>query len=158
MDAPPIVRPMTADEIAAFRLREIAEYTAEMVDLGGMVLEAAEAKARASDEALFPGGERAPGHHFLIAMRGDLHVGELWFGPPSQPGTCDAWIYAISIAPELRGQGLGRWLMLAGEAHAREHGVTAMGLNVFGRNAAAISLYQSLGYTVTAQQMVKPLG
>ena len=75
MDAPPILRPMTTDEIAAFRLREIAEYTAEMVELGGMVLEAAAAKARASDEALFPGGQRAPGHHFLVAIRGEVRIG-----------------------------------------------------------------------------------
>ena len=33
-----------------------------------------------------------------------------------------------------------------------------LGLNVFGTNTPAIALYDSLGYTVTSQQMSKPLG
>lgn len=157
MDQAPLLRAMTLDEIAEFRIREMASYAAEMIELGGVDPEAAQTRARESDEALFPGGQPVAGHHFLVAMRGDNRIGEFWFGPPSQPGTCDAWIYGIEVAPAFRGQGLGRWLMLAGEAYARDHGVTRMGLNVFGGNAAAIHLYSALGYTVTSQQMAKPL-
>ena len=44
------------------------------------------------------------------------------------------------------------------EAEVRARGMTAIGLNVHGQNMIARSLYDSLGYAVTAQQMKKPLG
>lgn len=47
--------------------------------------------------------------------------------------------------------------MLAAEAYVRDHGVERLGLNVFGGNAAAIALYDDLGYAVDAQQMSKQL-
>ncbi len=40
---------------------------------------------------------------------------------------------------------------------ARELGATSIALNVFGHNTTAISLYDSLGYAVTAQQMKRDL-
>jgi ribosomal protein S18 acetylase RimI-like enzyme len=40
---------------------------------------------------------------------------------------------------------------------ARELGATTIALNVFGHNATAIRLYDSLGYAVTAQQMRRDL-
>ena len=40
---------------------------------------------------------------------------------------------------------------------ARERVASLLGLNVFGDNAGAIALYEALGYTVTAQQMILPL-
>ena len=40
---------------------------------------------------------------------------------------------------------------------ARGLGATTMSLNVFGHNTAAIRLYESLGYAVTAQQMKRDL-
>lgn len=36
-------------------------------------------------------------------------------------------------------------------------GVAELGLNVFGSNATARHLYESLGFQVTSQQMAKPL-
>ena len=40
---------------------------------------------------------------------------------------------------------------------ARSRGMTSLGLNVHGQNTVARSLYDSLGYDVTALQMKKPL-
>ena len=40
---------------------------------------------------------------------------------------------------------------------SRELGATTIALNVFGHNTAAIRLYDSLGYAVTAQQMKRDL-
>jgi ribosomal protein S18 acetylase RimI-like enzyme len=39
----------------------------------------------------------------------------------------------------------------------RERGATHLGLDVFGDNHGASALYDSLGFTVTAQQMALPL-
>ena len=56
-----------------------------------------------------------------------------------------------------RGNGYGRAIMLAGENECRRRGYARLDLNVFGTNRTAISLYESLGYTVSSQQMSKRL-
>ena len=48
--------------------------------------------------------------------------------------------------------------MRAAEQELARRGVTRMALNVFAANTAAIQLYESLGYRVTAQQMAKQIG
>ena len=48
--------------------------------------------------------------------------------------------------------------MLAVEDFASRHGRASIGLNVFGTNIEARSLYDSLGYTVVSTSMVKHLG
>ena len=45
--------------------------------------------------------------------------------------------------------------MLAAEEFARSRGAHKIGLNVFGHNPRAISLYQSLGYSTVAMRMRK---
>jgi len=50
------------------------------------------------------------------------------------------------VAQGHRRQGIGRALMEAGEAWAREVGVTKLELHVFPHNHAAIALYEQLGY------------
>jgi [ribosomal protein S18]-alanine N-acetyltransferase len=52
----------------------------------------------------------------------------------------------VSVAPERRGQGLGRALMEFAEEFARKHGCRAMGLEVRASNEAALRLYESLGF------------
>ena len=56
--------------------------------------------------------------------------------------------------PELSTRELA-WTAVMEALHdaARRLGATSMTLNVFGDNATAIRLYESSGYTVTAQQM-----
>jgi len=51
------------------------------------------------------------------------------------------------VAPAQRGRGLGRLLMLAAIAHARTmRGIRQVQLSVTANNAAAASLYASLGF------------
>ena len=47
--------------------------------------------------------------------------------------------------------------MTLAEEAARNHGATELGLNVFGHNAVARSLYESMGYQTTAVNMRKSL-
>jgi hypothetical protein len=47
--------------------------------------------------------------------------------------------------------------MRLAENEARARGMTSLGLNVHGQNMVARSLYESLGYEVTALQMKKPV-
>lgn len=56
-------------------------------------------------------------------------------------------VYVLGVAPQWRGTGLGRALVLAGLAHLRRAGLTQAMLYVDASNTTAIGLYESLGFT-----------
>jgi mycothiol synthase len=56
-------------------------------------------------------------------------------------------VYVVGVAPQWRGTGLGRALVLAGLAHLRRAGLPQAMLYVDASNTAAIRLYESLGFT-----------
>lgn len=62
------------------------------------------------------------------------------------PGTRLARIYSLAVSPQLRGLGIAKALLLAGEQAARDDGRLDLRLEVSTDNTAAIALYQSLGY------------
>ncbi len=114
-------------------------------------------RARVQLPTLLPQGHATPGMHlFVVVDDTGTDVGILWLG--RDPDRSNTWfVWDISIGEEFRGRGLGRATMLAAEQVARRAGGVAIGLNVFGSNAAARKLYESLGYGVISQQMVKDL-
>ncbi len=59
-----------------------------------------------------------------------------------------ARLYSLAVAPENRGQGLARQLMLSAESASAQQQRVAMRLEVRTDNSAAIALYQQLGYKV----------
>ena len=107
---------------------------------------------------------------FLMAWRGDTLVGFHWTKVhshghghhhvdevahthaderPGSPGHAHdpiGEVYVVGVAPDQRGQGLGRSLTLAGLHHLRHRGLSAALLYVDADNAAAISLYRALGF------------
>lgn len=62
------------------------------------------------------------------------------------PGTRLARIYSLAVSPALRGQGIAQALIMAGEQAARDDGRLYLRLEVNVDNAAAIKLYEKLGY------------
>ncbi len=60
-----------------------------------------------------------------------------------------ARLYSLSVAPFAQGRGVGRTLLQAGEARARDRGCTQMRLEVRQSNKNAIALYERLGYIAT---------
>lgn len=58
----------------------------------------------------------------------------------------DAEILTLAVAPAARGQGLGRGLLQAAIARARELGAETMFLEVGADNPAALALYAGLGF------------
>ena len=152
------LRPMTDDEFAEFVAESQAGFVEQMVEMAGADREAAVARADADYNTLLPQGAATPGHEFRLAAdeQGDV-VGHLWVGLKDGPGPVVAWVYDVEVDGTHRGRGHGRAIMEAAEDLAREMGASSLGLNVFGGNAVARALYESLGYVVTAQQMSKPL-
>jgi ribosomal-protein-alanine acetyltransferase len=62
------------------------------------------------------------------------------------PGTQLGRIYSLAVAPELRGRGIAKMLMNAGEQAAVDDGCLYLRLEVSVDNNAAIGLYESLGF------------
>ena len=61
-------------------------------------------------------------------------------------GSTVARLYSVAVAAEARGTGVGRRLMQDAARVARAHGADRLRLEVRADNAAAIGLYESLGY------------
>ncbi|MFC7532285.1 GNAT family N-acetyltransferase [Actinoplanes sp. GCM10030250] len=153
------VRAARQDEYDVWFEETAAEFAAEQVASGTWTEDEALEKAREGQRGWLPQGLATPGMLLLIGERDGTPVGRIWIGLTHPRGVPDcAFLYDIEVAAEHRGRGLGRALLRAGEAVAREHGAQALELNVFGSNATAIHLYETAGYRVTTQQMRKDLG
>lgn len=152
---PVMLRPMTAEEYAAYYDYSIRGFAEQMVELGGQQdAEAAWAESERQMLMLMPEGLGTEGQHLLVAESEGERVGMVWVG--ARQDRADLWwVWDLEIDEGFRGRGHGRAAMLAAEAYVKERGVDRLGLNVFGGNAAAIRLYDDLGYGVDAQQMSK---
>jgi ribosomal protein S18 acetylase RimI-like enzyme len=152
------LRPVTGDEFSAWLPRQVAGYAALIASSGAMPRAAALEKAQRETAAYFRDGLATRGQLVFRVMAGDTPVGWLWLGVPGpDPDPLMAWVFEVEIEPAYRGRGYGRAAMRLAEEQARARGMTSLGLNVHGQNAVARSLYESLGYEVTTQQMKKPV-
>jgi ribosomal protein S18 acetylase RimI-like enzyme len=66
-----------------------------------------------------------------------------------------AHLEVLALAAHAEGQGLGRALVDAAEATARDEGATSMTLHVFAVNHRARALYARLGYTEEILRAIK---
>lgn len=153
------LRPLREDEFDDYVAHGTANYARDMMENAGVPPELAQTKSDSDWAQLLPKGLDSPNQHlFAIEDENGQRVGDLWFAKrTSQFEGTAAFIYSIEIAPEFRGRGYGREAMLLLEDEVRSHGLTRIGLNVFGGNEVARSLYRSLGYAESAVWMAKDL-
>jgi ribosomal protein S18 acetylase RimI-like enzyme len=152
------LRPAAADEIETWLPRLAAEYAARIAESGALSPEEARRKAESDLRRQLTDGPDRAGQLIFRLMAGPRPVGWLWLAVPypgGDPGM--AWVNDVEVEKEFRGRGYGRQAMLLAEREAAARGMTSVGLNVHGQNTVARSLYDSLGYQVTAQQMKKVL-
>jgi ribosomal protein S18 acetylase RimI-like enzyme len=153
------LRPLREDEWPAFVEDQKLQYAQDMVENGGLSPEAAAEKAEQDFVKTLPDGLATEGHFISVvedAATGDA-IGRLWFAIREIWRERVAFVYDVYIDEKSRGRGFGRAAMLALEEEVRTHGIERVSLNVFGGNAVARGLYDSLGYRETAVWMAKDL-
>ncbi|MEV1146579.1 GNAT family N-acetyltransferase [Micromonospora sp. NPDC049799] len=152
-------RPMEQSEFDSWQQAVARQFADAQVAAGVWPEEEALDRALEGNRTLLPDGLDT---RQMILLRGVLAdgtpIGRLWIGLTHPRGVAGcAFLYDIEVDPEFRGRGLGRALLAAAEATARDHGATHLELNVFGDNPAAIGLYSTAGFQVVTQQMRKRL-
>jgi ribosomal protein S18 acetylase RimI-like enzyme len=83
----------------------------------------------------------------LLAGDGPDAIAELRFRRSVWELATDAYLEELYVAPDLRGQGIGRALLNAAMDLARERGATHMDLATSEDDKAARALYESSGFT-----------
>jgi len=148
---------MRDDEVPAYLADAEPQYAQQLVDYAGMEADAAQAKARADHEGLFPAGR--PREDLLLFVLEDEEgdaVGRVMYSE-RPPGSGKAFLWDIEVDSEARGRGYGREGMRLFEEDARARGLRQVSLNVFGGNEVARSLYRSIGYAESFVEMTKRL-
>jgi ribosomal protein S18 acetylase RimI-like enzyme len=99
-------------------------------------------------ENLIPGLLKHGGARVFLAFDGEqpLGVAICMLGFSSFRGKPLLNIHDIAVSPAARGQGVGRMLLAAVEAEARQLGCCKVTLEVRSDNARAMGLYQSVGF------------
>lgn len=149
--------PLPASDLAEWMAAQRTGYIADRMRAGDDE-EAATRTADASYERFFPDGAPAEGHDVLRITDDGRPVGTIWLGPHPSGLEGVWWVWDVEVDASERGLGHGRAAMLLAEEHVAARGGRALALNVFGFNAPARGLYESLGYETTAVQMRKELG
>lgn len=150
---------MTKAEYDAWQLELAQAYAEDQVSAGRWRVEGSVQRALEENARALPHGAET---ERMIVRQGVLEdgtsIGRVWACLDHPRGAKDtAYLYDIEVDSAHRGHGYGRGLLTAIEDAVREAGATRLELNVFGGNAAAIGLYESNGYTVNTQQMIKEL-
>jgi GNAT superfamily N-acetyltransferase len=137
-------RPMTDAEFADWRAETITGFAADLADSGTLPADEAITVAAADLDRLLPDGLRTRQHSFVCLSAGGDVVATNWIYHHRSPGL--SWVYGVETHEGHRGKGYGRAAMILGERATLAAGDTHLGLNVFGHNAVAIGMYESMGY------------
>lgn len=158
MSAAVTLRTMTADEYDAWTAAHKVEVTRQMSS--SMTEDEALDQAVNGLARFLPDGVATRGHQVLVAENAAGEpVGNAWLGPdPMRPSAVDsAWLYDISVLPDVRRQGYGESILAALEERLRSQGIHRLGLNVLAHNEGATKLYTRHGFSVISQRMSRVL-
>jgi ribosomal protein S18 acetylase RimI-like enzyme len=151
------VRPVTADELAAYFASAVEQFAEETMQAdSSLTREEALENSRDVHDQILPEGLETPGHDFLVALDAEdgRRVGFTWLFHEDRAG----FVYDVEVDEAERGRGYGRALMDRAADHMRDLGMEVLGLNVFGHNQVARSLYAALGYVVVDESFNLALG
>ena len=104
-------------------------------------LDAADLRSRRDQPWFDPAG-------FFVAERDGALVGFHWTKVHRQESPPVGEVYVVGIDPRAQGGGLGRALTLRGLHHLHDQGLGSVQLYVEADNAAAVRIYERLGFAV----------
>jgi ribosomal protein S18 acetylase RimI-like enzyme len=149
---------MTEEEYKRWAPRSRQSYAQDKMKANGLTLGEAEKIAEQDFLRILPEGLNSKDNFLFTAKNEeDTILGFVWYCLRGMEDNRRAFICDILVVEQFRGQGYGRQMMEQVEQEARKQGLKRVGLHVFGFNAAAIKLYQSLGYLTTDLVMEKSL-
>jgi RimJ/RimL family protein N-acetyltransferase len=152
------LEPMTEAEFQAYLKPAIDDYGQGHVKSGRWRAEEATEKSAAEFRELLPNGVHSADQHlFAIKDEAGTQVGMLWFAVRDNNGKRSAFIYDVRIGEAFQRRGYATQAFQALETLARDMGLAAISLHVFGHNTGARALYEKLGYIVTNLHMTKSL-
>ena len=151
------LEPMTEEQYRVYRKFAEEDYAQNIARSGAMPLADAVEKAAADFAKLHPDGLATPDDLLWTAYNGDTEVGMLGLRIQQRADGLHAFGFDFRVELGLRRLGYGRAIMAAAEKICRERGIVSVGLNVFGFNLGAQSLYEQMGFVVTSIQMNKRL-
>ncbi len=150
------IRPARPDDLPTLSslTARLAEFPIPTWRTGAQVIDA---ERMAVTGALKAGSPDAP-----ILVAEDAAAGVLGFAYLEThqdyfTGLFHAHVSILVVAGTAEGRGVGRALLSAAEAWARERGDPFITLNVFAQNVRARTLYERLGYGAETLRYVKPL-
>jgi ribosomal protein S18 acetylase RimI-like enzyme len=148
---------MTQIELEVFLERTIPEYADDKVRAGHWAESEALERSRKEFADELPQGLQTKNNYLYTLYDGDNAVGLIWMRANLDRPTNDGFILELYVEENHRGKGYGKQIMLLIEEKARELGLKAIGLHVFGSNKIAQNLYKAVGYEVTSVNMSKTL-
>jgi GNAT superfamily N-acetyltransferase len=143
--------PMSDLDVADYRAVAVTSYARSREEAGESA-ELARRTSEASFDELLPGGRPGPGHQLFTIRHAGQRAGVLWV---CRRWPTQAWVYDVEVDPAWRGHGLGAAAMVHAARWTRGAGVPWLGLNVFGPNTHARSLYERLGYLVEEEHVAR---
>ena len=151
------VSPMTADRFERFVRESEQTFAEELAATGRMSADDAIAEAHRQFAKELPDGLATDGQELFTAEAAGAEVGILWLSLRSRGAEPHGFILDIAVDAAHRRRGYGRAIMQAAEQETRRLGAASLGLHVFGSNAAAVALYERLGYRRLEELFVRVL-
>lgn len=98
-------------------------------------------------------------HCTLVAEKNGIAAGFIHVRESTDEisGESSATVPLLAVADKAQGAGVGKFLMNAAEAWAKEQGFRLLHLEVFSTNAQALGFYQKNGFEQETINMIKPL-
>lgn len=152
-----VLRPMMPSEFPSYYEKEVLLYADAKVLAGRATPQEAMKESIQEIAKLLPDGLESEGQYIFVAEINNERVGTVWIEINLEAEIPRAFGLDIEISQSLRGQGLGRALLLAALAECRKLGARGLALSVFGYNFVARNLYLSLGFEVVEEMKKKNL-
>ncbi|MEY9980239.1 GNAT family N-acetyltransferase [Lysinibacillus sp. RC79] len=151
------LKPMNQEEFKQYISYAIEDYAKDKIASGNWSEDKAIDLSRESFERLLPQNEKTENNHLFSIFHNDILVGMIWISQKAPTNPNEGFIYDFVIFEQYQGQGYGKKAMKEAEIIAKELGMNKIGLNVFGHNKIARSLYEKMGYEITNITMAKTI-